>query len=111
MTGGAMRQSGILAAAGLYALEHNVARLKDDHDNAAWLAEQLQAAGVTVSRQDTNMVFVRLPAEQITPLKEWMQQRDILISTGAVTRLVTHLDIDRHDLETLVAQWKAFLAS
>ncbi|WP_433977570.1 low-specificity L-threonine aldolase [Erwinia sp. E_sp_B01_9] len=111
MTGGAMRQSGILAAAGLYALEHNVARLKDDHDNAAWLAGQLQAAGVTVSRQDTNMVFVRLPAEQITPLKEWMQQRDILISTGAVTRLVTHLDIDRHDLETLVAQWKAFLAS
>lgn len=111
MTGGAMRQSGILAAAGLYALDHNVARLKDDHDNAAWLAEELKAIGVTVSRQDTNMVFVRLPEEQITPLKEWMKQRDILISTGAVTRLVTHLDIDRHALETLVAQWKAFLAS
>lgn len=111
MTGGAMRQSGILAAAGLYALEHNVARLKDDHDNAAWLAEQLKAIGVDVSRQDTNMVFVRLPDAQIEPLKAWMKQQNILISTGAVTRLVTHLDIDRHALETLVAQWKAFLAA
>ncbi|MBN7121688.1 low-specificity L-threonine aldolase [Erwinia billingiae] len=111
MTGGAMRQSGILAAAGLYALEHNVARLQDDHDNAAWLAEQLKAIGVDVSRQDTNMVFVRLPDAQIEPLKAWMKQKNILISTGAVTRLVTHLDIDRHALETLVAQWKAFLAA
>jgi threonine aldolase len=40
-----------------------------------------------------------------------MKQQNILISTGAVTRLVTHLDIDRHALETLVAQWKAFLAA
>lgn len=111
MTGGAMRQSGILAAAGLYALEHNVARLQDDHDNAAWLAEQLKAIGVDVSRQDTNMVFVRLPDAQIEPLKAWMKQQNILISTGAVTRLVTHLDIDRHALETLVVQWKAFLAA
>lgn len=111
MTGGAMRQSGILAAAGLYALEHNVARLQDDHDNAAWLAEQLKAIGVDVSRQDTNMLFVRLPDAQIEPLKAWMKQQNILISTGAVTRLVTHLDIDRHALETLVAQWKAFLAA
>ena len=111
MTGGAMRQSGILAAAGLYALEHNVARLKDDHDNAAWLAEQLQGIGVDVSRQDTNMVFVRLPEAQIAPLRAWMKQHDILLGTGAVTRLVTHLDVDRAALETLVGQWKAFLQS
>lgn len=111
MTGGAMRQSGILAAAGLYALEHNVARLKEDHDNAAWLAEQLRTIGVDVSRQDTNMVFVRLPEAQIMPLRTWMKQHDILIGTGAVTRLVTHLDTDRSALETLVGQWKAFLHS
>ncbi|MGE9550606.1 low-specificity L-threonine aldolase [Erwinia amylovora] len=111
MTGGAMRQSGILAAAGLYALEHNVARLKEDHDNAAWLASQLKTLGVDVSRQDTNMVFVRLPEAQIAPLKAWMQQRGILLSTGSVTRLVTHLDVDRHALETVVSGWKAFLAA
>ncbi len=108
MTGGAMRQSGILAAAGLYALEHNVARLQEDHDNAAWLAAGLKAIGVDVLRQDTNMVFVRLPEAQAAPLKAWMKQHGILISTGAVTRLVTHLDIDRPALETLIAQWQAF---
>ncbi|VDZ79837.1 L-allo-threonine aldolase [Salmonella bongori] len=45
MVGGGMRQAGILAAAGLYALKHNVARLQEDHDNAAWLAQQLREAG------------------------------------------------------------------
>lgn len=111
MTGGGMRQAGILAAAGLYAFEHNVTRLKEDHDNARWLAEQLAAIGVEVRRQDTNMVFVRLPAEQVEPLKRYMQQHDILISTGPVTRLVTHLDVDRHALEQLVAHWKGFLSA
>ena len=42
MAGGGMRQSGILAAAGMYALKNNVARLQEDHDNAAWMAEQLR---------------------------------------------------------------------
>lgn len=111
MTGGAMRQSGILAAAGLYALEHNVARLQEDHDNAAWLAAQLKAAGVQVSSQNTNMVFVRLPENQAAPLQAWMRKKGIVLHTGAVTRLVTHLDVDRQALEKVVAEWKAFLAS
>jgi len=111
MTGGAMRQSGILAAAGLYALEHNVARLQEDHDNAAWLAAQLKAAGVQVSSQNTNMVFVRLPENQAAPLQAWMREKGIVLHTGAVTRLVTHLDVDRQALEKVVAEWKAFLAS
>ncbi|MCU5774995.1 low-specificity L-threonine aldolase [Erwiniaceae bacterium BAC15a-03b] len=110
MTGGGMRQAGILAAAGLYALEHNVARLQQDHDNARWLAGQLTAIGADVRRQDTNMVFVRLAAEQVQPLQSYLQERGIIISAGPVTRLVTHLDVDRHALEQLVAHWKAFLA-
>jgi threonine aldolase len=60
MTGGGMRQAGILAAAGLYALENNVQRLKDDHDNAAWMAAQLREIGADVMRNDTNMLFVRV---------------------------------------------------
>ncbi|MGL5701335.1 MAG: low-specificity L-threonine aldolase, partial [Kluyvera sp.] len=60
MTGGGMRQAGILAAAGMYALKNNVARLQDDHDNAAWLAEQLREIGADVMRHDTNMLFVRV---------------------------------------------------
>jgi len=111
MTGGGMRQAGILAAAGLYALEHNVARLKDDHDNAAWLAEALRGIGVDVTRHDTNMVFLRLPEAQVATLGPWMRERGILLSPGPVTRLVTHLDADRDALQQLVSQWQAFLAA
>lgn len=110
MTGGGMRQAGILAAAGLYALENNVMRLKEDHDNARWLAEQLSALGLQVS-QHTNMVFAQLPSEQVAPLKAWMEARNILISAGPVTRLVTHLNIDRAALQQVVNQWQAFLAT
>jgi len=111
MTGGGMRQAGILAAAGLYALEHNVARLKDDHDNAAWLAGALRDIGVDVTRHDTNMVFLRLPEAQVATLGPWMRERGILLSPGPVTRLVTHLDADRDALQQLVSQWQAFLAA
>ncbi|WP_455814431.1 low-specificity L-threonine aldolase [Pseudomonas graminis] len=111
MTGGGMRQAGILAAAGLYALEHNVARLKDDHDNAAWLAGALREIGVDVTRYDTNMVFLRLPEAQIATLGPWMRERGILLSPGPITRLVTHLDADRDALQQLVSQWQAFLAA
>jgi len=86
-----------------------VARLKEDHDNAAWLGQQLQQAGVEVVDQQTNMLFVRVPAEQIEPLKNWFAARDVLLSVGPVTRIVTHLDVDRHALEQLLAHWKAFL--
>ncbi|QHM76064.1 Low specificity L-threonine aldolase [Mixta theicola] len=110
MTGGGMRQAGILAAAGRYALENNVMRLREDHDNADWLAQQLQALGIRVS-QHTNMVFAQLPPEQAAPLQAWMQARNILISAAPVTRLVTHLDVDRAALQQVVAQWKAFLAA
>ncbi|MDU7866958.1 MAG: beta-eliminating lyase-related protein, partial [Pantoea sp.] len=109
MTGGGMRQAGILAAAGLYALQHNVTRLQQDHDNAAWLGQQLHELGVEVIDQQTNMLFVQLPANQVEPLAAWMKARDVLISAGPRTRLVTHLDADRAALEQVVANWKAFL--
>ncbi|RWR02050.1 threonine aldolase [[Pantoea] beijingensis] len=111
MTGGGMRQAGILAAAGLYALANNVTRLKEDHDNAAWLAAELEGIGAEVLRQDTNMLFIRMSGQKAVLLKSYMKQRGILISTGAITRLVTHLDVDRHALETLVSHWKAFTAA
>jgi len=109
MTGGGMRQTGILAAAGLYALQHNVARLQEDHDNAAWLGQQLHELGVSVIDQQTNMLFVSVQEAQIKPLGEWMKAHGVLISVGTRTRLVTHLDADRAALEQVVAHWKAFL--
>lgn len=110
MTGGGMRQAGILAAAGLYALEHNVARLKEDHDNAAWLAGALREAGADVRRQDTNMLFVRVPQERVAELGQYMKAHDVLISAAPVTRLVTHLDVNRDQLGEVVRLWQAFFS-
>ena len=109
MVGGGMRQAGILAAAGLYALENNVQRLQTDHDNAHWLAGELREIGVDVTRQDTNMVFVRVPVEQAESLGKFMKERGILMSAGPVTRLVIHLDVNRQQLAEVVSHWQAFL--
>lgn len=109
MVGGGMRQAGILAAAGLYALENNVQRLKEDHANAHWLAGALREIGVDVSRQDTNMVFVRVPVEQAESLGKFMKERGVLMSAGPVTRLVIHLDVNREQLAEVVSHWQTFL--
>ncbi|CAI2942967.1 Low specificity L-threonine aldolase OS=Escherichia coli (strain K12) OX=83333 GN=ltaE PE=1 SV=1 [Escherichia coli] len=110
MTGGGMRQSGILAAAGMYALKNNVARLQEDHDNAAWMAEQLREAGADVMRQDTNMLFVRVGEENAAALGEYMKARNVLINASPIVRLVTHLDVSREQLAEVAAHWHAFLA-
>lgn len=109
MTGGGMRQAGILAAAGLYALKNNVERLKEDHSNAAWLAAQLQEIGADVMRHDTNMLFVRVGEENAAALGEFMQARGVLLNASPITRIVTHLDVSRAQLEALVSHWQAFL--
>lgn len=103
MTGGGMRQSGILAAAGMYALKNNVARLQEDHDNAAWMAEQLREAGADVMRQDTNMLFVRVGEENAAALGEYMKARNVLINASPIVRLVTHLDVSREQLAEVAA--------
>ena len=74
MFGGAMRQSGILAAAGLYALEHNRARLTEDHANARLIAERLAGvAGVVLdlATVQTNIVIFRLERDARTPRPSW----------------------------------------
>ena len=109
MTGGGMRQAGILAAAGLYALKNNVARLKDDHDNAAWMAAQLREIGADVMRHDTNMLFVRVGEDRAAALGEFMKARGVLINASPVVRLVMHLDVSREQLADVVKHWQAFL--
>src|SRR5437763_1639568 len=74
MLGGTMRQVGILAAAGLYALEHNVARLAEDHANAERLGKGLAALGLKVDPVQTNMVFAAVPQESVAALKEHLER-------------------------------------
>ena len=102
-----MRQAGILAAAGLYALQNNVQRLKQDHDNAAWMADRLQAIGADVMRHDTNMLFVRV-GERHAALGDFLRSRGVLINASPVVRLVTHLDVSREQLADVADLWKTF---
>lgn len=114
MTGGGMRQAGLLAAAGLYALENNIDRLADDHRHAAILAEGLaQFRQLTVDRNpaQTNMVFLNTEAKTAGQLGEFLGKRQILISPGKTTRLVTHLDISRADVDTILQACVDFFAT
>ena len=103
MLGGAMRQSGVIAAAGLYALQHNIDRLAEDHANAERLAAGLAAVvGVTVTGQATNMVFAHFDADP-EPVRIARAASDILVAiNGANSRLVTHLDLSAADVDTTV---------
>lgn len=104
MLGGGMRQSGVLAAACLYALEHNVERLAEDHANAQRLAEGLRGiAQLQVQRQSTNMVFMRVPEAHTAKLEQWLRSRGILTQMLYDARLVTHLDIDAAGIDRVVA--------
>ncbi|MBP1035205.1 low-specificity L-threonine aldolase [Serratia fonticola] len=111
MTGGGMRQAGILAAAGLYALEHNVERLKEDHDNAKWLEQQLRDIGVDIAEPgaQTNVLYLRQSPELAAKLGPWMRERGVLISAGPLTRILTHLNVSRQDLQKVVDLWQEFL--
>ncbi|HEX6588383.1 MAG TPA: GntG family PLP-dependent aldolase [Longimicrobiales bacterium] len=96
--GGGMRQSGILAAAGLYALEHHRERLADDHANARLLASLATAIGLRVIEPETNIVMMDLPdgAPDAATVVGQMAGRGILFSQFGPRRLraVTHLDVD-----------------
>jgi len=102
--GGVMRQAGVLAAAGLYALEHNVARLAEDHAHAKQLARGLSALGYEVVEPQTNMVFGNSPED----LAAYMGANGVLVLPGARMRLVTHLDVDAAGIERALMAFDAF---
>jgi threonine aldolase len=107
--GGAMRQAGVIAAAGLYALEHNVERLAQDHANAERLSAGLRKLGLAVEQQ-TNMVFAAVPAERVAGLAEHLKQRQVLVLPGARMRLVTHLDVDAAGIDRALGAFGEFFA-
>ncbi|WP_179402725.1 low-specificity L-threonine aldolase [Burkholderia guangdongensis] len=109
--GGGMRQSGILAAACLYALDHNVERLADDHENAARLAEGLaRIEPVKVLSHATNMVFAQFPEADCVPLEAWLKARGILTQMLYASRFVTHCDVSRADIDAFVDAVGAYFA-
>lgn len=102
VAGGGMRQAGILAAAGLYSLQHNIERLAEDHANAqrlATLLEQIPELDIAYSGSQTNMVLVRVPDVDAQPLGEYLRRDKILVNASTRLRLVTHLDISPEDID------------
>ena len=115
MLGGGMRQAGVLAAAGQYALFHNVERLKEDHDNARQLADKLGAIdGVDINLQqvDTNMIYMYLPADKVADLPAYLRVKNIIISPAKKGfRLVLHKDIPASEIDRLALGVHAYMAA
>jgi len=108
MLGGAMRQAGVLAAAGLHALEHHVERLAQDHANAQRLGQGLAALGLRVEPVQTNMVWVHLPQEACAALQQRLDAEAIHAFADPRMRLVTHLDLGARDVDRVLEVFAAF---
>jgi len=108
MLGGGMRQAGVLAAAGLYALQHNVQRLREDHEHAAKVAEALSALPhfTLAEAPQTNMVMLH-PSMELEGLTQHLQERGIRISGR---RWVFHQDVSSGDVNTLIEACRAYSA-
>jgi len=109
MLGGGMRQSGVLAAAGIISLTEHIKHLEQDHENAHGLAMGLgEVKGIEIDLDDvqTNMVFIHIPNGSVEILVQKLEKDGILISgRGNTIRLVTHFDFKQQDINKVA---KAF---
>ena len=112
MLGGGMRQAGVLAGAALYALEHHIARLADDHALAQRLAEGLRGiAELKVEPPQTNMVFVDARGDRAAGLIDHLKSRGVLATGAYHLRFVTHLDVDAPGIDRAIAAVREHFAA
>ena len=118
MYGGAMRQAGIVAAAGIFALEHNVARLKEDHDRAQRLARilcNIPTVSLDPAHVETNIIIFEVHGARRTPTDIVASLKDAGVLINAIGghrfRAVTHLDIGEHDIDEAGRIFTAILDS
>jgi threonine aldolase len=110
MMGGALRQAGIVAAGCLYALDHHVERLAEDHANARRLAEGLEELGLVVQPPETNIVIC--PVEDAPGLTARLAERGVEVSAAGAgrIRMLTHLDVDEAGIGRALAAFREALA-
>jgi len=114
MLGGGMRQVGVLAAAGLVALEQHVERLADDHVHAQRLAHGLagiEELEVDPSAVQTNMAFVRVRSGDAVSFSRHLREQNIIVPSATPMRLVTHMDVSTDDVDRVVDAARSFFAS
>ena len=112
--GGSMRQVGVLAACGMYALKNNITRLQEDHNNAKLLAEGLSEISeleVDYSEDQTNMLFVNCPEQHRAPLEKYLSDNHIRISSLDRGRLVCHLGITEKDISSVIEVFREYFKS
>jgi threonine aldolase len=117
MFGGGMRQVGIIAAAGIYALDHHIERLKEDHQNAKRLAlglKELKGVAINPKHVETNIIIFNIADTGMTApqVTEAMKRKGVLIHAIGKTqiRLVTHLDVSSKDIEIALNVFKKVLS-
>jgi len=113
MVGGGLRQAGILAAAGIYALDHHVDRLKEDHDNAKRLAlglKEIRGIAVNPDHVETNIIIFGVAGTGMTSpaVRDAMKNEGVLMNAlpGNEIRVVTHLDVTRDDIDKALAAFR-----
>ena len=112
--GGSMRQVGVIAACGMYALKNNIARLQEDHNNAKLLAQGLSEISeleVDYGENQTNMLFVNCPEQHRTPLEQYLSDNHIRISSLDRGRLVCHLGITEKDIRSVIEVFREYFKS
>jgi threonine aldolase len=118
MFGGGMRQAGILAAAGLYALDHHLERLKEDHENAKRLAlglSEFKGVSIDPEQTETNIIIFDFVNREMTApqVAEAMKKQGVLIHPigKSQIRLVTHLDVSSEDIDKVLQAFKRVFRS
>lgn len=112
--GGGMRQAGILAAAGIFALQSQVGRLAEDHAGARVLAEGLSRIDeieIDMALVQTNMVFASLKSGSPDALAAYLKDAGMLIEIGNPLRLVTHMDVDTKDIQRAISLFGSYYAT
>jgi len=110
MTGGGLRQAGVVAAAAMYALDHHVDRLRQDHAMAQRLAYGLQGlAGLSVRSAQTNIVFLDVSEGRGPALLAHLKAAGVLATGILGLRFVTHLDVDAEAIDHAVAAIRDFI--
>ena len=113
MVGGGLRQSGVLASCGLYALDNNVERLADDHANASAMAERLAGMDgieIDLDSVQSNMIWMQVTGKGEGSLSAHMLERGMLVSDPEpLARLVCHLDFDAADIDKVVDGFASWL--
>ena len=111
LLGGGLRQAGFMGACGLYALDHHIDRLAQDHANAAALAAGLDAIAQVTAQAFTNMVFLSVPEPYPQQLAAYLATHHIHIGTPRPTlRLVVHLDISAADIDHVISTTERYFS-